>query len=78
MSDNQRPDTAAAMSAVADYNSIVLRRMVPELVAYIERQDALLNEAAGFVNEQLRRGRTDEVRGPADLEARLRAASEPN
>lgn len=35
-----RPDLAAALSAVDDYNSIVLRRIVPELVGYIEQLEA--------------------------------------
>lgn len=40
-----KPDIGVAMNAVADYNSIVLRRMVPELVAYIERLESDLQVA---------------------------------
>ena len=40
-----KPDIDDAINAVADYNSIVLRRMVPELVAYIERLDQTLQVA---------------------------------
>lgn len=41
----EKPNLAAAMDAVAEYNSIVLRRMVPELVAYIERIEQRLEVA---------------------------------
>lgn len=46
MAGQDRPDLAAALAAVDDYNSIILRRMVPQFVAYIEQLEEVRRENA--------------------------------